>query len=331
MDDIHRLLHILVTSQQKSVLATIIRVDGTAYRKAGAAMLFQADGQSHGLLSAGCMEADLAARAQRMMEDEKAFARGAGYVQTYDMSREDDLGWGQGAGCNGTVYVLLEAVNEAKRSQFAELKYHLERGMAVRMWKKFTPEGELDETLFETGTGERFGRTTGSQEIRSHLDYSHTFMPQPRLLLFGAGPDARPLAQLAAETGFAVTVADWRASYCTQRHFPHSQRHLFQDPKQAIKQLSLTPEDSVIIMTHNFQRDQEVLTLLLHHNLRYLGIMGPRRRTARLLGGADIPAHVHAPVGLPIGAEGPEQIAVSIVAELIQTVRTAMLQEEVQP
>lgn len=146
-------------------------------------------------------------------------------------------------------------------------------------------------------------------------------VPKPCLYVFGAGEDAKPLVSLAARAGFHVTVIDWRPALCHHGHFPEAGRLITGAPEEVMEGLSMTKRDFVVIMTHSFQKDQIILHTLKNENVFYKGVLGPRRRTERLLGGAEIPEDIHSPVGLPIGAQGPKEIAVSIVGEMIQKMR----------
>lgn len=146
--------------------------------------------------------------------------------------------------------------------------------------------------------------------------FNTLFVPKPRLVIFGGGLDSRPVADLAAKSGFRIAVADWREG-SLQHEFPGAERVIC-SPSEAAARLRITPEDYVLICSHQSQRDRQFLESLLPVSPRYIGIIGSKARIALLLEGLEPPASLHAPVGLSIGAEGPEEIAVSIVAEIIQ-------------
>lgn len=333
--DLHRWLHVLHVDPQASVLATIIGVTGSAYRKAGATMLFLEDGTQVGLLSGGCLEADLAVRASEVME------HGQARTVLYDMRGEDDLSWGQGAGCNGEIEVLLEPLDEQLRVHLSHLKWWLEQGVEVMHAKKWSAEGTVVEYLFLTEHGQTFGTWEGEVPVAwigerlgndgiaslqaGALDsdaaqrvFVQHFTPRPRLVIFGAGPDAKPLVAFAETCGWAVIIADWRPEVCSKTHFPQATRLVVGQTAEVLEELTLTRRDSVVIMTHNFQRDRELLQELLAKELHYLGILGPRERTSRLLEGAEFPEKLRSPVGLAIGAVGAEEIAIAILADLIE-------------
>lgn len=334
MEAIHNILQKISTSNE-GVLATIIRVEGSAYRKEGTSMLFHKNGSRTGILSAGCLETDLELRVKEWF--------GTSQPQTivYHMQAEDDLSWGQGSGCNGIITVLVEPIDDQLHEHLMILKNHLALGNRVTMIKQVDEHLTASSCLYMSDDGTIFGIWTGkhvlsannllknyhlmpqksgtffSPELASNL-YIHTFEPKPRLMIFGAGEDVIPLVELASKTGFSVIVSDWRPALCDKEMFSMADQVIVGFPEQSLERLTFRSTDSAIVVSHNFQRDKEYLQYLLTKELRYLGVLGSKNRTQRLLEGNDIPPHVKSPIGLSIGADGPEEIAVSIVAELIK-------------
>ncbi|WP_045925597.1 XdhC family protein [Bacillus siamensis] len=332
MDDIHRILDVIAASAKAKVLATIIKTEGSAYKKEGASMLILGDKTRVGMLSAGCLEEDLAERS------EQVWAGGEPLIVRFDMSAEDDLSWGQGVGCNGALTVLLEPVKGELERNLMTVKTCLDEKKSVTRVKRFTEMLEPKEDLYIAEDGRVFGsgnvmeqgciqklRQTEKgikrDEHTSDLLFIHQMVPKPCLYVFGAGEDARPLVSLAARAGFHVTVIDWRPALCHHGHFPEAGQLIIGAPEEVMEGLSMTQRDFVVIMTHSFQKDQIILHTCKNKNVFYKGVLGPRRRTERLLGGAEIPEDIHSPIGLPIGAQGPEEIAVSIVGEMIKEMR----------
>jgi xanthine dehydrogenase accessory factor len=318
------------------VLATIIKVDGSAYRKEGAVMLIQSNGSRVGLLSAGCLEEDLTARIQSNVK-----FQGSETI-IYDMSSEDDLSWGQGAGCNGILYVLLESINPILHTHLSTLHNFLEAGFSVNQVRKLNERYSVTDYLFAVENGVIFGEWSGDKSqvvqvlnnrkrlnqkqngllyIEDSAYYFQSFQPKSRLILFGAGDDAIPLAKFASETGFSVLITDWRPGLCNHTRFPRADQLLVGTPNEIVNQIALTPYDSVIILSHVFQKDKEFFRLLQCKNTSYIGILGSKTRTKLLLEGIDASDNIYSPVGLSIGAEGPEEIAISIIAELIKIKR----------
>jgi xanthine/CO dehydrogenase XdhC/CoxF family maturation factor len=255
-----------------AVLATVVSVDGSAYRGAGARMVVRADGSTTGAVSGGCLEADIVARAAGVL------ASGTPEVAHYDTRASDAGVFGLGMGCQGVVDVRLEPLaGDALRAEIGRLADLRERNAV-------------------------------------------------RLLVCGAGADAIPVVRLAANTGWLVTVVDHRPSFATAERFPDAERVIRLDPSPSEGALAsavrLDDLAAAIVMGHAVAHDRARLHELLGvRHLRYLGVLGPRRRTLEMLEGApgvapgDIPPHVYAPVGLDIGAETPEEIALAIVSE----------------
>ena len=156
-----------------------------------------------------------------------------------------------------------------------------------------------------------------------HKDvYVHLFVPQKRMILFGAGEDVIPLANLAVKTGFEVFVWDFRRSLLTEKRLPNV--HFL----EAWRNFQFRPTDSIIIMTHDFRKDQAILHALLERErVSYLGVMGPQRRTKRLLKAAVIPEFLHSPVGMDIGAEDLMKLPSASWQEVIKVQRRAMIED----
>jgi xanthine/CO dehydrogenase XdhC/CoxF family maturation factor len=253
------------------LLATVLGVEGSTYRGAGARMVVRADGTRVGAVSGGCLEADIVARAADLL------AREASDVVHYDTRADGDAVLGLGLGCQGVLDVRLESL----------------RGAA------------LDRAIAELA------------ELRERTAV--------RLLLCGAGTDAIPVAQLASLVGWRVTVADHRPSFASRERFPEAERvvcvNAAEDPRALEQGVPLDRFAAALVMAHSAAHDRACLhALLAVPTLRYLGVLGPRRRTMELLDGAlppagELPAHLHAPVGLDLGAETPEEIALAIVSE----------------
>ncbi|MBP3038555.1 XdhC family protein [Bacillaceae bacterium Marseille-Q3522] len=330
MEDMHQILA-AICSGTKGVMATIVHVEGSAYKKEGAAMLFTEEGGRIGMLSAGCLEEDLQARIR-----ENPRKTGAELIE-FDMRSSDDFSWGAGSGCNGKISVLIEEIDEQYHCDLMKLQQKIKQGEAVLMVKKIGCKAAHPQYLFISENNEIFGKW--DQKIleivsvwqddqeqfhkrmiidKANRYYLHVIRAKPRFIVFGAGADARPLVELAAMSGFSVTVADWRPAFCTKEHFPNADNLLTGFPAELIRQLHLTSDDYVMVMTHQFEKDDEIVARLFDQELLYFGILGTKNRTMRLLGMQSVPETITSPAGLAIGASGAEEIAVSIVAQLIQ-------------
>lgn len=344
MDNIQDMIKEISLSEEQHVIATITHVDGSAYRKEGTIMFFSESGKQMGMISGGCLEEDLQQKAMTLLANPHLRAQ----TTYYNMKSEDESGWGRGAGCNGAIHILIEKVDDVLQKHLKKINAHLNAGLAVTLIKEIIPiEGahsEHDTTHVIVHTRlipdasniadiPLLHHSLSEKSRKKHQTiFSQTIRPKPKLFIFGAGIDVRPFALFSRQTGFDVTVWDWRPNLLRQDHFPKIR--LVDEPsiKEAILKTRITSGDYVVIMTHDFQKDKEILQHMLQiESLRYLGVLGPRRRTKRLLQDqpklksrtfkrrTTIPDHLRSPVGLPIGADGPDEIAISILAELILT------------
>ncbi|AKM17756.1 MULTISPECIES: XdhC family protein [Geobacillus] len=334
MESYHAVLEAIAAAPGDGVLAIIISVEGSAYQKEGTCMWIGANGETVGLLSGGCLEEAAAAYAREVLANRQAAA------VSFDLRTEDDWSWGQGAGCNGLVHIWLEPVTSDAKLDWLALKRCLDRGEHVLMVRSIMYPDE--RPFFQSETGEQFGgcrRTphrewrewlhktpfyqgrSGLYEVDGETFYVQHFWPKPRLVVFGAGPDAPPLVSAAKAAGFSVTVSDWRPAFCHPSHVSDADEWVVGFPHETVPMLHLNERDFVIVMTHQFERDRELVSLLADKPLAYLGVLGPRRRTDRLFPSGSAPPFVRSPVGLSIGARSPHEIAISITAELISVLR----------
>jgi xanthine/CO dehydrogenase XdhC/CoxF family maturation factor len=324
MDDIYSILDVIDRPGGK-VLATIIDVEGSAYKKEGSSMIFFEDGTRLGMISAGCLEEDLSIKAAEVLR------KGTVTTVHYDMSEEEDFSWGQGAGCNGIVTILLESIDERLKKDLKKLERYLSFNIPVLALKKIDDMGEY---LFLPRHGEPFGWWEGeipevyfepkSGMFQDQPIFQHLFRPKPRLIIFGAGPDVKPLVSNAANIGFSIILCDWREEFCCKENFPEVDRFIVGFPKEIFKKIRFQPTDFVILISHNFKHDQEMLLNLPVKRIGYIGVLGPRERTKRLLQKNEIPEWIHSPIGLSIGAKGPEEVAISVMAELVLVWRKAV-------
>ena len=281
----------------RAALATVVRITGSSYRRPGAKFLIEQDGATRGGVSGGCLEADVREVGLGLIRD------GGAKLLHYDTGSDDETVWGLGLGCEGAVDVFVQSVGK----EFA--RGALEK---VRASEPFS----LSTVIAGPGAGATeliaFAGKTGVEGDR-FVESQH---PPPMLFIFGAGDDARPLAALAFEVGFDVSVVDHRRGYLTQERFPLA-RLVQRRSSEGLPQASFG-ESYAVVQTHSLQRDREWLQALLAQPLAYLGLLGPRGRRDELVKQLGIGGDsLYAPVGLDLGAEGPEQVAVSIVSEML--------------
>ncbi|HEV8427809.1 MAG TPA: XdhC/CoxI family protein [Pyrinomonadaceae bacterium] len=328
-----------------AALATVVSVEGSSYRRPGARMLIKENGETTGALSAGCFEQDVCDRAAKVM------STGDPVLVKYDTTSDDDIVWGLGLGCNGVVRVLIEPANNKRVESLMQLLaecsessspgaiatvFHVEGDaeMAIGTSALMFPDGSVDGQFVAPSIFEDLSEAvqlTASSIRRYEVTggYSHVFIevvqPRVRLVVFGAGFDVLPIVDLAANLGWHTTVVDTRSRASSFELFRKADAVLLCQSEDVLSQVSLFECSIVVVMTHNYLQDLEVLRQLLTVPLGYLGCLGPRRRTERLvmeLSDGDIHnfgaalRRLHAPIGLDIGAETPPEIALSIVSEI---------------
>jgi xanthine dehydrogenase accessory factor len=309
--DIHNIITEIASHSQRSVLATTISVQGHAYRKAGAMMLMLESGLTIGCISPGCLEVDLLERVSGILLSNKS------QLVEYDMLSIDDLSWGEAIGCGGKIQVLLEPVSDALLEFMLEIKRKLDQGIEVHFSRQIARDGA--SVKYKLMSISR--RLVEWNELPS-LDgnmmlFPQIFSPRPRLIIFGAGNDALPIAELGRRAGFRIVIADWRPLLCIKERYGEAAEFVVGFPKKVLKQLRLNDKDYVIVMSHHFRWDAEFLQGLSLAVVRYVGVMGSQTRCEQLLKDMNVPEWFYAPIGLGIGADGPEEIAISILAELI--------------
>lgn len=328
MEEVELFIDTIMTSNKASVVAIIVDIEGSSYRKEGAWMLFIEDEAPLGMISGGCLENDLHNHAKKL------FHTGKTELLSYDLSAEDDLGWGRGAGCNGIVHILLRDVDEQFKKSLKPVQDSLlkkEPVLMIQSMEEFNHYTFSTERKDDVGFWDRendsewlntkpFQKVVGQRQFGTHKYFIQLIWPKPDLYIFGAGIDARPLVNIARDAGFTVHVVDWREKLCQKKYFAKANTIRLMTKNSLLKDIQLLPIDIVVIMTHDFEIDQQLVNELQQKVLLYFGILGTPKRSERLAkNGTKTP--IRTPVGLPIGADGPVEIAVSIVAELIAVIR----------
>ncbi|GIX31990.1 MAG: xanthine and CO dehydrogenase family maturation factor XdhC/CoxF family protein [Porticoccaceae bacterium] len=307
------------------VAAWVVAKERSSYRRPGALMLVSPLGRTLGLVSGGCLEADVALRARRALE----FGR-AEYV-VYDSAEEGNIAAELGLGCNGRVGVLVEPVGPVQRRLLACLRQRMAAGEASVLIWRIDPRGGTgalaalaDPALAVLEAAEAppdLAPPADRHELveRDGQLYSLVrILPPVRLLVAGGGIDARPLVAFAAALGWRVAVADHRTIYARPADFPGAEWILRAPPEEA----ELPPCDAACVMTHNLDLDARWIARLRRvAGLRYLGLLGPVERRREVLARAGIAPGdpwaegVRGPMGLHIGGELPESVALSTLAE----------------
>jgi len=300
-------------------LATVVDVRGSSYRRPGARLLVPPSGAPIGLISGGCLEEE-AARLAR-----EALMLDAPVLVTVDHSDENDELWGLGLGCRGVIELLAEppALAAETLAALADAR----AGMATFLLTGLDGERRRLTALEAGALGERAAVAVGHGRPAVIGDeVLDPILPPLHLVVCGAGPDASPLAAAGARLGWRVSVVDPRRSLLRSERFPGAALHDV-DPGQAAEAVGAGEWTAAVLMSHDYLRDAAFLASLLGRGVPYLGILGPRDRTDRLLAGlevgptdADLVA-LHAPAGLDIGADGAEEVAAAIVSEILAVLR----------
>lgn len=330
------------------VLATVVRITGSSYGGVGSRMLIRVDGTTVGLVSGGCLESDIAEHARRVN------STGGAEVVRYDTLDDDDAPWGLGLGCNGLIDILLEPLNAARARSVADLLQRALEGGGPSAIATVIHVIEsdanspaigahalaMDSSMLTSGDwGSGFILADASEGIADAIkagrrglvrDYDgveiafEVVNPSVHLLVCGSGPDAGPIARFGVELGWEVTVVDHRAG-ATERapRFPGARVVECIDALSLADSVELTSRTAAVVVSHHFERDRNYLNSLLRSDALYIGMLGPRARTERMFADLEaepVPlqpdARVYSPVGMDIGGDGPDAIALAIIAEI---------------
>jgi xanthine dehydrogenase accessory factor len=311
----HRLLALFERARASTdplVLCTVIKTGGSTYAKPGAQMLIAADGEYAGLLSGGCLEGDLREHARTVA------ATGQARIVSYDLRSSTDHLFGLGAGCEGAMDILLSRVSADQDWQPLTALSQAHRA-GVEAQVAFVSASRSAEYPLGTALLPPFPE---SLSTRPGIEvFIARLAPPPHLLLLGGGPDARPVATLAAFLGWHISVVDHRSSYLDPGRFPSGVRLIEARAPELPRVVELSRHAAAIVMSHHLESDLQYLRVLAKATVPYVGLLGPAARRERLLGdlGADAEAlrpRLRAPVGLDIGGRSPESIALSIIGEV---------------
>ncbi len=352
LTDVLSAIESLSSRGEKLALATIVSVKGSTYRRPGARLLVPEEGELIGNISGGCLEGDVADVARIVMKE------GVARIASWDLTADDDEVWGLGLGCNGAIEVFVEPAGKAAEvagalrmaldeerpiSMVTVLESSvpgIEQGDRVLVKPDGSTQGSLGapevdasakDTARELLAAERSEVRTlpgANGEVRAFVEVLEPPLP---LLICGAGHDAAPVVRAAAGLGWSPIVVDDRPAFLTAERFPEAASFVeLERPDEVVTKAPLDGRSYVVVMTHNFLRDKDYLRALLASPARFIAMLGPAARTQRIflelrdegveIGDEDL-ARIHGPAGLDLGAEGPEEIAAAIVAEIVATKR----------
>jgi len=334
-----------LTEGKKVALATVVQVDGSAYRRPGARMLVSEDGELTGAISGGCLEGDALRKAQTVIFQQKSM------LVTYDTTDEDDQKFGVGLGCNGIIHVLIEPIDYQNTINPIELlKIAIQNRVFCRLITVFSvkyskqeqigtkillKENQVigDKECLEKSLWIQIQHELKASDSKHHIIRTYetfddvqvfieSIKPTIRILLFGAGNDTVPLARMADILGLEVIVIDGRKNLATTQRFPSAMKIITGSGDEVVEQLETDINTAALLMTHNFEYEAQVLEDLMPMGLPYVGILGPKKKSEKLIeklvnkGITVNQATIYSPMGLDIGAEGSEEIALSILAEV---------------
>lgn len=338
-----------VHSGKSAALAAVVHLEGSSYRRPGARMIVNDEGELTGAISGGCLEGDALRKALLVLSRQQS------KLVTYDTSDEDDMTIGIQLGCAGVIQVLFEPIDPNKPDNPIQL---LRKAVAVRQESVLVTLFSLDRKHdVQPGTCllmEANGNISGNipyreleaailedvydamaQRRSSFREYSHQharttafiefLQPAVSLVVVGAGNDAIPMMQIADSIGWDVRVVDGRNTHARPERFTAACQVLVSKPEKVLEQLPIDNRTVFVMMTHNYNYDLAMLKALLPKDIPYIGMLGPRKKLERMLdeiraGGAEITpemlSRIYGPTGLEIGAETAGEIALSIISEI---------------
>ena len=335
---------------KQTALATVVYVDGSSYRRPGARMLVTEDGELTGAISGGCLEGDALYKALFAMRQKKNM------LVTYDTSDDDDAKLGLGLGCNGIIHVLIEPVNPANPTNPIQLlkKITSSRKNAVLVTLFSLGNNSMaqpgtcilctDEEILSNNSNDSNLKNILEDEAKKALSgyqsvvknyvlesqnltaYIEFIKPVVSMVICGAGNDVVPLVKMAAILGWQTFIVnDGRDKNTKQSRFETSCHVLITNPEKVLSQFEIDEQTVFVIMTHNYNYDLAVLRQLIQKDVTYIGLLGPKKKRERMLEeleeeGISLSEQqlscIFSPVGLDIGAESPEEIALSILSEI---------------
>ncbi|WP_436487114.1 XdhC family protein [Chitinophaga sp. ARDCPP14] len=349
LEDIVKSYYAACSQGMKTALATVVHVEGSAYRQPGARMLVTETGVLTGAISGGCLEGDALRKAQLVMMQQQPM------LVTYDTNDEDDAKLGVGLGCNGIIHILLEPVNAEDPTNpvamLQEIISHRASAVLVTLFTLrqrkapqpgtclvLTANGQMQHCITD-GDLQNAVTADAHHALQTHTSFTKTYLstgndytahiayipPAPQLLIAGAGNDVIPLVKIAALLGWHTIVVDGRPGYATTMRFPEATQLITAKPAQVLSQVQTDHYTVAVLMTHNYNYDLALLAQLLSLQLPYTGVLGPAKKLQRMFDelaengicvSAEQRARIYGPAGLDLGAETAEEIALSVISEI---------------
>jgi len=340
LNDIIQSYDIAVTHNKQTALATVVKVDGSSYRRPGARMLITEDGEMTGAISGGCLEGDALRKAQFAIFQQQ------NKLVVYDTTDEDDLKFGVQLGCNGIVYILFEPVKPGDANNpinllkkvahqrqdamlitvFNENKTAEQKGTCcvIKETESFCSDNEMSSMIDESRVLLKQKKSVIKDDINGSVLYQF-IPPSTQLVIVGAGNDAQPLVEIAFLLGWNTVVIDGRPAYATKHRFPRAGKISLTKPAEILSAVNIDEQTAVVLMTHNYNYDLAALEQLVNTTCQYIGALGPKKKLHKMLNDVnergilineETRDSIYGPVGLDIGAETSEEIALSVLSEI---------------
>jgi len=345
---------------RQSALATVVHLDGSSYRRPGARMLVTDEGRMTGAISGGCLEGDALHKALLVMNQQRA------KLISYDTSDEEDTTLGVQLGCNGIIQILIEPLNPENLFNPVELLKKInsrrQRAVLITMFDMDNKNqdqpgtcllleedgnilGDIDDVLLGKAAENDAREAMHLQQSlfkkcktadRNFSTFIEYIKPAISLVIVGAGNDALPLLGIADVLGWEASIVDGRATHATAQRFASACQVLVSRPEKVLEQIRIDNQTVFVLMTHNYNYDLAMLRALLQTNAPYIGILGPKKKLDRMLDELTSDGillkkeqldRIYGPVGLDVGAETAEEIALSVIAEI----KTVLAGKSAQP
>ena len=323
-------------------VATVLRVEGSSYRRPGARMLINVHGRVAGSVSGGCLEKNVIAQGQAAILQSRAS------LLSFDTTDQEDLAFGASLGCQGKIWIGLEILPPNAPWPLQDIveevcRRRIPSALVTHVFQdetgaRFESSSVFDESLSDEARSSALSQTEIEETLRTRRtrfvqdDVLKSRLiewlgPPLVLMLFGGGSDVHPLARLGRELGHRVVVIDRRPDFARAENFPAAHQVLLANPRKIGALVHPDERTVAVLMNHHYDTDRDVLASLLPFNLSYIAMLGPKRRTSQILEELQREGHpievvvqtLHGPAGLDIGAETPEQIALAILAEIQAT------------
>lgn len=313
----------------KVAMATVISIRGSSYRRPGARMVISSDRQRFGMIGGGCFDEDVHEIALKVIDSNIP------ELHLYNLSGDEI--WGLGLGCNGSVYILIESLSTDEGCEWIQKiessidnrdPLLVEHHINVPLDFKTEYHGIVEyHRTFDTLSPKNITNRNANYINENNLfSFREIISGSPRLVIFGAGNDVIPVVELAYQAGFEVMIVDTRANLLNHQRFKHASKFVFAREGDFDSKIIPYPGDYVLFMSHKINYDANAFRFYYKHDVNYFGFLGPKDRTNSILFDIlqldkssieNVKNKIYSPIGLNLGAETPEEVAISIVSELL--------------